>query len=180
MVAITVAYASRFGSTANLAEQLAAGLQSVGASAKLAELSRNPNVAQQPLVLLTPIIWDRPIPLIREWINANAEMIRQRTIACGVVCGAAGVRETGGMVYASQLAKRIGKPDVFRFALSGQIPERDRLNDWEWWALKVFAGIMRKPQLFAIRADMEKARRIGGQIAGQLSLRQADEHRAIE
>jgi hypothetical protein len=69
------------------------------------------------------------------------------------------------MVYARQLAKRIGRPDVFQFALSGEIPSRDKLRGWEWRALRIFAGIMRKPQLFTIRPDEAKARKIGSQIA---------------
>ena len=162
---ITVAYASRFGSTAKLAEQLAAGLQRGGKSPQLIDVGTDPKVVRQPLIVLTSIIWDRPIPIMREWIATNATLLRQCTIACGVVCGAAGVRETGGMVYARQLAKRIGKPDVFQFALSGQIPSRDELRQWEWLALRVFAGVMRKPQLFAIRADLDKAGLVGSQIA---------------
>ena len=162
---ITVAYASRFGSAAKLAGQLATGLQRGGKSPQLMDVGKDANVARQPLVILTSIIWDRPIPIMREWIAANAALIRQYTIACGVVCGAAGVRETGGMVYAKQLAKRIGKPDVFQFALSGQIPSRNELRQWEWWALRVFAGVLRKPQLFEICADLNKATLVGGQIA---------------
>ena len=95
----------------------------------------------QPLVILSAIIWDRPVPVMREWITANSHLVRQWTVACGVVCGSAGVRETGGLVYARQLAGRIGKPDVFQFALSGQIPPRDRLRSWEWWALQAFAKV---------------------------------------
>jgi hypothetical protein len=162
---ITVAYASRFGTTAELAEEVAAGLRSVGKRPQLVDVGKHPNVVLQPLVILTSIIWDRPIPIMREWIAGNAELVRQCTIACGVVCGSAGVRETGGMVYANQLAKRIGKPDVFQFALSGRIPPRNELRQWEWWALRAFAGVMQKPQLFAIRADTGKARLIGSQIA---------------
>ena len=165
---ITIAYASRFGSTSKLAEQLAAGLQSAGATPQLIDVGAKPVVPDQPLVILTPIIWDRPIPIMREWMTANSGLLRQYAVACGVVCGAAGVRESGGMVYARQLAKRIGKPDLFQFALSGEIPTRNKLRSWEWWALRAFAGVMRKPQLFAIRADASKARMIGSQIAGNL------------
>src|SRR5690348_1819046 len=110
---ITVAYVSRFGTTARLAQQLGAGLAGAGATPQLIEVSSfNSPMPQQPLVLLTPIIWDRPIPAMREWITANAGLIQQHVIASGVVCGSAGVRENGGMVYARQLAKRIGRPDV--------------------------------------------------------------------
>src|SRR5262245_52536851 len=162
---ITIAYASRFGSTAKLDEEVAVGLRSVGRRPQLVDVSIGLKVPQQPLVILTSIIWDRPIPSMREWIAGNAALIRKCTIACGVVCGAAGVRDTGGMVYASQLARRIGKPDVFQFALSGQIPLRDQLRAWEWWMLKAFAGVIRTPQLFSIRANLDKARLVGTQIA---------------
>jgi hypothetical protein len=168
---ITVVYVSRFGTTARLARQLAAGLAASGAAPQLIDVSSKPTVPQQPLVLLTPIIWDRPIPAMRDWITANAGRIQQHVIASGVVCGAAGVRETGGMVYARQLAKRIGRPDVFQFALSGEIPSRDQLRGWEWRALKIFAGIMRQPKLFTIRADEVKARKIGSEIASLTGLR---------
>jgi hypothetical protein len=165
---ITVAYASRFGSTAKLAEQLAVGLEAAGAKARLMDVSAGTTVGLNPLVILTAIIWDRPLPLMRDWIAANADLVRQRTVACGVVCGSAGVRENGGMVYASQLAKRIGRPDVFQFALSGEIPPRTKMQGWEWWALRAFAGIMRKPQLFTIRADADKASVVGTQIGAKL------------
>ena len=168
MSPITIAYASRFGSTATLAGQLAAGLESTGASVQLLDVAVSGHVAEQPLILLTPVIWDRPIPVMRDWIASNATVIREHIIACGVVCGAAGVRETGGLVYARQLARRIGKPEVFQFALSGQIPDRSTLRDWEWIALKLFAGVIRKPQLFTIRADADKARLIGKQIGERL------------
>jgi menaquinone-dependent protoporphyrinogen IX oxidase len=169
MSLITIAYASRFGSTAKLAAQIAAGLEGTGARAQLLDVATaGGNVEPQSLIVLTSIIWDRPIPVMRDWIGANATMIRERIIACGVVCGAAGVRETGGRVYARQLATRIGRPDVFQFALSGQIPERNELRGWEWVALKLFAGVMRKPQLFTIRADMNKAMVIGKQVGEQL------------
>ena len=72
------------------------------------------------------------------------------------------------MVYARQLAKRIGRPDVIQFALSGKIPSRKRMQVWEWWALRVFAQIMRKPQLFTISADAGKARAIGTEIGTKI------------
>ena len=168
---ITIAYVSRFGTTARLATQLGAGLAGSGAEPQLVDVSLKPYVPQQTLVLLTPIIWDRPIPAMREWLAANSSLVQQYVVASGVVCGAAGVRENGGMVYARQLAKRIGRPDIFQFALSGEIPSRDKLRGWEWQALRIFAGIMRKPQLFAIRPDEVKARKIGSQIAGLNELR---------
>ena len=167
-MAITVAYVSRFGTTSRLAEELCAGLESSGTIAHLVEVGTKPFVPQQPLVILTPIIWDRPIPAMREWIAANGDSIRQHIVACGVVCGSAGVRENGGMVYARQLSKRIGRADIFQFALSGEIPSRDRLKGWEWRALRIFAGIMRKPQLFTIHADEAKAKRIGIEIAASV------------
>ena len=165
---ITVAYASRFGTTKTLGEQIVDGLQSAGAKPQLLDVGTNPSVVTQPLVLLTPIIWDRPIPAMRQWIKTNSGLVRQCTVACGVVCGSAGIRETGGMIYAHQLAKRVGRPDVFRFALSGEIPTRNRMRYWEWWALQIFAGIMRKPQLFSIRADPGKARDVGSEIGAQI------------
>jgi hypothetical protein len=165
---ITVAYASRFGSTARLAEQLAVGLDAAGAKAQLMDVSGGTTVGLNPLVILTAIIWDRPIPVMRDWIAVNAPLVRERTVACGVVCGSAGVRENGGMVYARQLAGRIERPDVFQFALSGEIPPRARMRGWEWWALRAFSKMMRKPQLFTIRADALKASVIGTQIATNL------------
>ena len=165
---ITVAYASRFGSTAKLAEQLVLGLQAAGANPHLMDVSRGTTMGLNPLVILTAIIWDRPIPVMRDWIAANAKLVHDRTLACGVVCGSAGVRENGGMVYARQLAGRIGRLDAFQFALSGEIPPRTKMRSWEWWALKAFAGIMRKPQLFTIRADPTKARLVGTQIGTKL------------
>jgi hypothetical protein len=105
---------------------------------------------------------------MRQWIASNSALARRSTIACGVVCGSAGLRDTGGMAYARQLARRIGRPDVFQFALGGEIPERNRMRSWEWWALQVFSGVLRKPQLFAIRADMAKARDIGRHIGAQI------------
>ena len=164
---ITVAYASRFGSTAKLAAQIAAGLESTGASAQLLDVATPRHVAPQSLIVLSSIIWDRPLPVMREWIAANSTTVRECVVACGVVCGAAGVRETGGRIYARQLASRIGRPDVFQFALSGQIPARNDVRYWEWIALKLFAGVMRKPQLFTIRADMNKAMLVGRQVGEQ-------------
>jgi menaquinone-dependent protoporphyrinogen IX oxidase len=165
---ITVAYASRFGSTTKLAEQLAAGLEAAGANAQLMDVSGATTVELNPLVILTAIVWDRPIPVMRDWIATNAKLVRERTLACGVVCGSAGVRENGGMVYARQLARRIGRPDVFQFALGGEIPPRTKMRNWEWWTLRAFAGIMRKPQLFTIRADFSKANVVGTQIGAKL------------
>jgi hypothetical protein len=166
---INVVYASRFGSTAKLAEQLAAGLEAAGAKAQLVNVSSGTTVGSNPLVILTAIIWDRPIPVMRDWIAANAKLVRQHAVACGVVCGSAGVRENGGMVYARQLAGRIERPDVFQFALSGEIPPRTKMRNWEWWALRAFAGVVRKPQLFTIQADAGKAGVIGTQIAARLT-----------
>src|SRR5437762_8882921 len=82
MNTITVAYASRFGSTTKLAEQLAAGLEGAGAKPQLVDVSAGKIVAG-PLVILTAIIWDRPIPAMRNWIAANSDLVRQRTVACG-------------------------------------------------------------------------------------------------
>jgi flavorubredoxin len=168
---ITVAYASHFGSTAKLAEHLAAGLRDVGATPLLIDVSANRTVAVQPMVLLTSIIWDRPIPAMREWIADNSALARQCTVACGVVCGSAGVRENGGMTYAHQLAKRLGRPDVFQFALCGEIPSRDRIQSWQWWALKIFAGVMRSPELFSIQPDVGRARTVGNRIGAYDSYR---------
>lgn len=164
---ITVAYASRFGSTAKLAEHLAVGLQGAGAIPEGIDVAGKPVVQSQPLVILTAIAWDLPIPAMREWIAENQSLVRHCTVACGVVCGSAGVRHGGGMVYSRQLAKRIGRSDVFQFALSGEIPSRQRMRSWEWWALQTFASIMRKPQLFTIRADVVKANEVGQKIGRQ-------------
>lgn len=168
MNCVTVAYATRFGSTAKLAVQLAAGVQDAGATVEVTDVSANRLVRPQPLIILTPIIWDRPIPAMRRWIVINAKTIGEYVVACGVVCGSAGVREAGGLVYARQLSKRIHRPDVFQFALSGEIPARPKLHSWEWWALRVFASIMRKPQLFAIRSDYAKAKAVGRTIGERL------------
>ena len=168
MKPITIAYASRFGSTAKLAEQLAVGLEAKGAKPQLVDVAAKTTAGPHPIVILTAIIWDRPLPAMRHWIMANSELVRQRTVACGVVCGSAGVRENGGMVYARQLAKRIGRPDVIQFALSGQIPSRKSMQVWEWWALRVFAQIMRKPQLFTISADTGKAVAVGTEIGTEM------------
>jgi menaquinone-dependent protoporphyrinogen IX oxidase len=168
MKPITIAYASRFGSTAKLAEQLAVGLEDGGAKPLLIDVAAKTTAGPHPLVILTAIIWDRPLPVMRDWITANSKLVRQHTIACGVVCGSAGVRENGGMVYARQFAKRIGRPDVIQFALSGQIPSRNRMHVWEWWALRLFAQIMRKPQLFTISADGRKATTIGTEIGTKI------------
>jgi hypothetical protein len=164
MTAITVAYASRFGSTAKLAEEIVAGLRSVGTTPQLINVADKASINPQPLVILSAIIWDRPVPVMREWITANLPLVRECAVGCGVVCGSAGVREAGGLIYSRQLAKRIGRPDVFQFALSGEIPPRDRMRSWEWWALQSFAAIMRKPQLFRIRADAAKASEVGRRI----------------
>ena len=169
MTAITVAYASRFGSTAKLAEHIAIGLQAAGAIPQVIDVAAGRVVSPQPLVILTAIIWDRPVPAMREWIADNKLLVRQSVIACGVVCGSAGVRAAGGLVYARQLANRIGRPDVLQFSLSGEIPPRGNMRSWEWWALRAFAGIMRKPQLFKIRADALKAKDVGESIGRQIS-----------
>ena len=169
MSALTVAYGSRFGSTAKLAEEIAVGLRSVGAMPQLIDVAKATPIEPQPLVILSAIIWDRPVPVMREWITANIVMVRQCTVGCGVVCGSAGVREAGGLVYARQLANRIGRPDVFQFALSGEFPSRIRLRSWEWWALRIFATVMRKPQLFRIHADLTKASEVGRTI-GRINL----------
>ncbi len=169
MTAITVAYGSRFGSTAKLAQDIAAGLRSVGATPELIDIAGKAPVVSQPLAIVSAIIWDRPVPVMREWITANLPLVRECTVACGVVCGSAGVREAGGLVYARQLAQRIRRPDAFQFALSGEIPSQSRLRSWEWWALQIFAAIMRRPELFRIRADAVKANEVGRQI-GRTSL----------
>jgi menaquinone-dependent protoporphyrinogen IX oxidase len=168
MTAITVAYGTRFGATAKLAQEIAAGLQSVGAVPQLIDVARGSPTLSQPLVLLSAIIWDRPVPAMREWIKVNRRLVRQFTVACGVVCGSAGVREKGGLVYARQLAKHIDRPDIFQFALSGEIPARNRMQRWEWCALQLFSTIARKPQLFRIRADVMRANEIGREIGTSL------------
>jgi Flavodoxin domain len=162
--AITVAYGSRFGSTAKLAEEIAAGLRDVGAIPRLIDVAEKGPLASQPMIVLSAIIWDRPVPVMREWITANRHLVRQWTVGCGVVCGSARLRETGGLAYARQLARRIGRPDVFQFALSGEIPSRSRLRSWEWWALQAFAAMRRKPQLFRICVDGAKANEVGRKI----------------
>lgn len=164
----TIAYASRFGSTQKLAERLAASLTASGVATTTLDIATNAVPPDQPLLVLSAIIWDRPLPAMRMWLADHHSAIQQNTLACGVVCGAAGVRDTGGMIYAKNFAKRIGKPDAFQFALSGQIPDRTQLRNWEWWALKAFAGATRKPQLFDICADEDKAARLGATIAAKL------------
>lgn len=157
----TIVYASRFGATSRLAERLAAGMRASGATVELLNVDAATPPPETPLILLTSIIWDRPLPAMRAWLADHAGAVRERTVACGVVCGAAGVREGGGMIYAGNLARRLGRPQLPRFALSGELPPRAALKTWEWWALRAFATAMRKPQLFAIAADLDKAERLG-------------------
>lgn len=163
-----IAYASRFGSTQKLAERLAASLTASGVATTTLEVSTKAPPPAGPLIVLSAIIWDRPLPAMRAWLADHHSTVQQNTLACGVVCGAAGVRETGGLIYAKHFANRLGKPNVFQFALSGQIPDRAQMRRWEWWALKAFAGAMRKPQLFDIRADERKATLLGATIAEKL------------
>jgi menaquinone-dependent protoporphyrinogen IX oxidase len=73
MSALTVAYGSRFGRTAKLAEEIAVGLRTVGAMPQLIDVAKATPIEPQPLVILSAIIWDRPVPVMREWITANIE-----------------------------------------------------------------------------------------------------------
>ena len=77
MAAITVAYGSRFGTTARLAAEIAAGLGSVGAAPQLINVADKTPVEPQPLVILSSIIWDRPVPVMREWIAVNLLLVRE-------------------------------------------------------------------------------------------------------
>ena len=167
MTYVTLAYASRFGATARLADILATSFRDSGLDCRIQNIEADASCPSGPVVVLTPIIWDRPIPAMRDWIAEHQQALAASTVACGVVCGAAGVRETGGMVYAKHLAKRVGNPELPRFALSGEIPPRERLRWWEWWLLRVFAAVMRKPQLFEIATDEQKARRWAEQFAAE-------------
>jgi menaquinone-dependent protoporphyrinogen IX oxidase len=63
---VSIAYATRFGSTMKLAGQIAAGLQNAGATPQIVDVGEKPSLTLQPLVILTPIIWDRPIPAMRQ------------------------------------------------------------------------------------------------------------------
>ena len=74
MTSVTVAYGSRFGSTAKLAEKIAVGLRSVGATTQLIDVGEKTLIVPQPLVILSAIIWDRPVPVMREWIRANMSL----------------------------------------------------------------------------------------------------------
>lgn len=165
-MSLTVVYASRFGTTAKLAATLA---NQLGPQTQLVDISAEPNfVPVQATILLTAIIWDRPLPSMRTWLAEHATAARQHAIACGVVCGSAGVRPNGGLIYAKNFAKRLGKPEVYQFALSGQIPNKNQMRGWEWLALKAFAAVMRKPQLFTIQADIAKAKHLAGDLLLQL------------
>lgn len=167
---VSVVAASRFGSTGELARELAAGLVDAGIQTELLDAADNPLPPAGQVILLTAIIWDRPIPPMRAWLKQHATAMAPRLLAVGVVCGAAGVREGGGLIYAGQFARRAGaSDDVRRFALSGRIPARDRLAGWEWWALRAFAGVIRKPQLFDITPDLAGARRLGTELGARLA-----------
>ncbi|RMF14898.1 MAG: hypothetical protein D6761_08760 [Candidatus Dadabacteria bacterium] len=160
---IAVVFASRFGTTRLLAERIAEGIREAGGQAALIDVAEGAaDVADADrIILLTAIIWDRPLAAMRRYLQQHGDAIRDRLLALGTVCGSAGVRPQGGLVYARQLAKRVAAPDVERFSLSGRIPPREAMASWEWWALRLFASVFRKPQLFEIQPDEAGARKIG-------------------
>jgi len=161
-------YATRYGSTRRLAEALASGADAHDVKIVLHDVATAPDPAEVPAIVLTAVIWDRPLPAMRTWLARHGATVAPRLLAAGVVCGSAGVREGGGMSYARGLLKRIGRPDGRRFALAGEIPARDRVGRLSWWALKLFAAAMRKPQLFTVRADLAAARAQGEALAARL------------
>lgn len=163
---LVIAYASRWGTTATLAADLADALRARGRTAHLHNISDDPTLpAEGRLIVMTAIVWDRPIPAMRQWIATHRPTLAPRVAALVVVCGAAGVRPTGGQIYARQLARRIGVgDDVPRFALSGQIPEDARLKGWERVALRAFAKVMRAPGLMEIEADRAGVVKVAGGV----------------
>src|SRR5690606_6982103 len=112
--------ASRWGTTATLAADLAEALRARGHTAHLHNVADDPTLpAEGRILVMTAIAWDRPNPAMRQWIASHRPTLAPRVAALVLVCGAAGVRPTGGQIYARQLAKRTGVGDeVPRFALS--------------------------------------------------------------
>lgn len=161
---LAIVYATRFGSTRLLAETMAGAMVENGATPLLLNVDDDPPPPALPTILLTAIIWDRPLPAMRRWLARYGAQVRPHVLAAGVVCGSAGVREGGGMSYARRLAARWGHAGTVPFALSGQIPPREAMATWEWWMLKAFSRVMRKPQLFAIRADIAGAKSVGAAV----------------
>ena len=167
---VTILYATRFGSTKKLASALAEGLQNRGIHAATQNLGDDQSLPSRGrLIILSGIIWDRPLPAMRRWLDQHAAVVADRIVAVGVVCGSAGVRENGGMVYARNLAKRSRAEEAERFAFSGEIPPKSDLKLWEWMALKAFAKAMRKPELFEIQAEPPAALAYGQQLAERLA-----------
>ena len=172
---VAVLYVSRFGTTQLLAGRLAEGARDGGLEATTVDVAAQPHDVPDAahIILLTAIIWDRPLAPMRRYLTQHGDAIRPRLLAVGTVCGSAGVRPQGGLVYAKHLAKRVGAPEVERYALSGRIPPRKAMRGWEWWALRTFAFVFRKPQLFEITPDETGARAIGRAAAGVLAGTQA-------
>ena len=154
---VNIIYASRYGTSERLANHLASTLVDLGTPALATPISDLTAPPENPIVLITAIIWDLPIPAMRRWIAAHSSTLPDKIIAVGTVSGAAGVRPEGGLVYARHLARRVGNDAAYQFAMSGEIPARKRVPTWQWVALKLFSFLMRKPQLFSIKPGFSAA-----------------------
>jgi hypothetical protein len=165
---VSILYYSRFGTTTLLVEKIVEGLQAEGKEGKGIFLTPDlPPPPEGKIVLVTPIFWDLPPPIVRRFLKKWREDLKERVVGVGVVCGSAGVREGGGLSYARFIGRKF-RSTPFLFALSGRIPPRELLSFWEWGLLKGFSFVMRKPHLFSIEPDWEKAFQCGRRIGALL------------
>jgi menaquinone-dependent protoporphyrinogen IX oxidase len=164
---IAILYATRFGTTRLLAERIGEVLEGSGVSVTLSSLPSTPP-REGAILLMTAIIWDRALPAFRAFLAEHLMEIAPRVIGLGVVCGSAGVRPQGGRGYLRRLVRAFPSPPPIQFALSGRIPPREELTRWEYSLLRLFSLVMRKPQLFTIQPDLERARSVGERILQHL------------
>ena len=120
------------------------------------------------LIVLCPVIWERPLSTMKQWLDTHRKIVRAQVVAAGVVCGQAGVQPNGGAGYAKKLARAVGNKRVFQFALCGRMPPPELLENWEIATLVVAATILRKPKLFELEPDDAGAFAVGREIAKRL------------
>jgi menaquinone-dependent protoporphyrinogen oxidase len=138
MAKILVAYASKQGSTAEIAQAIAKELQAAGHTAEAADVAGIASLAEYAGVVIGgPMYMGHIDPRVRKFTKRHAGELAKLPVAGFVVCLAAASKDPEGMAWAGKALKKALAPvqPVAETIFAGKL-DPEKLSWFQRWIIK--------------------------------------------
>jgi menaquinone-dependent protoporphyrinogen oxidase len=138
MAKILIAYASKQGSTAEIAQAIAKELQATGHDADAADVTKIASLGSYGAVVIGgPMYMGHIDPRVGKFVKRHAEGLANLPVAGFVVCLAAASKDPEGMAWAEKALKKALAPvqPVTEAIFAGKL-DPDKLSWFQRWMIK--------------------------------------------